>query len=171
MKLKRQEKGSAKCTLLIDLEIISKLRFFLVKDVNSSTNEFLIKVMQNTQKLVNEKDMFKEYLHFLRQHTNPNLVAATFYHNILNYKHIFSKMGNTTRLYRELVEADVANRQSFAFHNELDDMAVVDIELCSFLMLIIELILRDRKIIGSQNFLQFSLKLTPNRYVFFHAEK
>jgi hypothetical protein len=76
------------------------MRFSFIKDVNSTTNEFLAKVMHTPNKLAGESDMFKNYLNVLRQQGNSNLIAATFHHNILSYKQIFGKMSYTTRLYR-----------------------------------------------------------------------
>lgn len=110
------------------------MRFSYIKDVSSSTNEFLTKVMQPVKKTAPQKEMFKTYLRELSQHDNHTLLMETFYHNILNNSHICLKMEPLTRFYRELKQYDIAMRQNYIFHHDVSDFAIVRICLCSFLI-------------------------------------
>lgn len=109
------------------------MRFSYIKDVTSTTNEFLNKVMQPVKKTAPQKEMFKTYLRELSQHDNHTLLMETFYHNILNNSHICLKMEPLTRFYRELKQYDIAMRQNYIFHHDVSDFAIVRIGLCSFL--------------------------------------
>lgn len=116
---------------------MNRLRFSYVKDVSSTTNEFLTKVMQPAKKSVSQKELFKTYLRELSQHDNHTLLMETFYHNFLNNSHICLKMEPLTRLYRELKQYDIAMRQNYIFHHDVSDFAIVRIVLCSFHILFI----------------------------------
>lgn len=77
------------------------MRFSYTKDINSTTNEFLGKVMfpETKNNATKDKELFKSYKYSLSQHDNHGLLAETFFHNILLNKHIFSRMDSLTRLY------------------------------------------------------------------------
>lgn len=113
---------------------MNRMRFSYIKDVSSTTNEFLTKVMQPVKKTAPHKEMFKTYLRELSQHDNHTLLMETFYHNILNNSHICLKMEPLTRFYRELKQYDIAMRQNYIFHHDVSDFAIVRIILCSFLI-------------------------------------
>ena len=85
------------------------MRFSYNKDINSSTNEFLGKVMQPS-KLNTDKDLFKSYQYTLSQHDNHSLLTETFFHNILHNKNLFYSSRTLSGLYSQIVNYDVALR-------------------------------------------------------------
>ena len=113
---------------------MNRMRFSYIKDVSSTTNEFLTKVMQPVKKTAPQKEIFKTYLRELSQHDNHTLLMETFYHNILNNSHICLKMEPLTRFYRELKQYDIAMRQNYIFHHDISEFAIVTTRLCSFPM-------------------------------------
>lgn len=73
-------------------EIINRMRFSSIKDINATTNEFLTKVMLPQKGGNNARQpIFKDYQHSLSQHDNLGLLSETFFHNLLCNKYILFK--------------------------------------------------------------------------------
>lgn len=79
-------------------DVLDRMKLSLNKDTNDSINEILSDIMQPTRG--NLQSPFSTYPQMVRETPNPSLLFETFFHNMINYRNFFRRIGKTTRLYR-----------------------------------------------------------------------